>query len=348
MAERRLLLLPLVGLLIGSSPSTSGVNAADFEFPDTRLSRLAFGSCHKNKYANTEHSIWKTIQEKSDPQLWLWTGDAVYSRRGVATIEELSGEYSQLQDNATIGYSTFRPPLGIFGTWDDHDYGGNDAGYELPEKQARANLFREFSGQSTVDPTREGVYSSLTVGVPPQQVKIIMLDTRWSRDKHCIPSVATKIPLGAGFACLSRWLSAGLNLCQASTASMLGKEQWKWLENELSFDKDKAPALTLIVSSVQVLTVNPVMEGWGHFPLERDRLIQLLGGLADRTSVFILSGDVHHGEILDPLALKEDTFLEVTSSGLTHDCADPIYGGLCKPLLETFSAHRWLSPQKYV
>lgn len=128
---------------------------------------------------------------------------------------------------------------------------------------------------------------------------------------------------------------------------MLGEEQWKWLEQEVS-SKDEAPALTLVVSSVQVLTTNPSMEGWGHFPAERDRLIRLLAGLAESTSVFLLSGDVHHGEILDPMRLKEDSFLEITSSGLTHDCSKGIYGMLCKPLLEVFRHHRYNNPHKYV
>jgi alkaline phosphatase D len=116
----------------------SVTHAADFSFPNTTLMRVAFGSCHKNKYANTEHSIWKTIQEESDPQLWLWTGDAVYPPdRGIASLDLLRQEYSQMKENATIGYSSFKPPLGTFGTWDDHDYGANDAGRKMPDKSER-------------------------------------------------------------------------------------------------------------------------------------------------------------------------------------------------------------------
>jgi len=59
----------------------------------------------------------------------------------------------------------------------------------------------------------------------------------------------------------------------------------------------------------------------------------------------VLSGDVHHGEILDPFPNTADhsAFLEVTSSGLTHECSRGIYGALCQPLLERYHKHRFVS-----
>jgi alkaline phosphatase D len=337
-------------LLLGSCPQSTA--ATDFDYPNTTLTRLAFGSCHKNKYADaTSNNIWRTIEEKANPQLWLWTGDVVYPpTRGIAPSEMLQVEYRQMLDNVTIGYSTFRPLLGTFGTWDDHDYGGNDAGDEMPDKQERAKLYWDFLGHRQPR-QRQGVYSSITIGRPPHQVKIILLDTRWHRQAHCVPSIATKIPLGAGFACLTRWLAAGLfpeSWCSKST-TLLGEEQWEWFQDEFlnKNDGDEDPAVTLVVSSVQVLTTNPAMEGWGHFPAERDRLMRLLSQKTNRL-VFCLSGDVHHAEILDPMPSLEHRFLEITSSGLTHDCSKHIYGKACKPLLDTFARHRFDSPQKYV
>ncbi|KAI2493467.1 PhoD-like phosphatase [Fragilaria crotonensis] len=116
------------------------------------LTKIAFGSCHKNKYAGNiddgggggKTTIWDAVR-KEDPQTFLWTGDAVYppSRR-IASLEQLEHEYKQMHTNSTIGYSNFKPPLGIFGTWDDHDYGANDAGKELNIKQDRRRLFFNF------------------------------------------------------------------------------------------------------------------------------------------------------------------------------------------------------------
>lgn len=41
---------------------------------DVTLTRIAFGSCSKQYL---EQRLWKKIVQ-SEPQLWLWTGDAVY------------------------------------------------------------------------------------------------------------------------------------------------------------------------------------------------------------------------------------------------------------------------------
>jgi hypothetical protein len=87
------------------------------------------------------------------------------------------------------------------------------------------------------------------------------------------------------------------------------------------------------------LTTNPTVESWGHFPKELERLVQLLETKRqqNRGSVILLSGDVHHGEILQ----TQPGLLEVTSSGLTHHCAQPkLYGHLCRPILSAFHRHR--------
>lgn len=352
------------------------VQAVDFEYPDETLSLLAFGSCHKRKYPNPR--IWESVRAKS-PQAWLWTGDSIYPpQRGVADLATMETEYHHMHHNQSVGYNTttttrrsapssdngsehWNLPLGVFGTWDDHDYGGNDVGIRMEDKQKRADLFWNFlqlpkptgTGSGIDDGTpsqqRQGVYHSVTWGQHPRQVKAIMLDTRWHRKDHCIPSLAPLrwLPLGAGISCLLRWFSAAIwpALCHASATApdaVLGSDQWEWLELEL---EDSEASVHVVVSSIQVMTTNPVMETWGHFPAEQARLLRMVGAAK---GAFILSGDVHHAEIIDSTAGVSglETMLEVTSSGLTHDCSMPIYGRLCRPLLESFSKHRW-SPDAY-
>ena len=46
----------------------------------------------------------------------------------------------------------------------------------------------------------------------------------------------------------------------------------------------------------QVLTSNPLVESWGHFPRSRKRLLDLLQR-TDPAGLVILSGDVHHAEL---------------------------------------------------
>eukprot|EP00549_Striatella_unipunctata_P019592 CAMPEP_0118712856 /NCGR_PEP_ID=MMETSP0800-20121206/25117_1 /TAXON_ID=210618 ORGANISM="Striatella unipunctata, Strain CCMP2910" /NCGR_SAMPLE_ID=MMETSP0800 /ASSEMBLY_ACC=CAM_ASM_000638 /LENGTH=352 /DNA_ID=CAMNT_0006618091 /DNA_START=291 /DNA_END=1347 /DNA_ORIENTATION=- len=241
----------------------------------------------------------------------------------------------------------------IDGVWDDHDYGGNDYGVHMEQKHERKAAFLSFLGLSP-SPERNGLYHAVDTACNNnndnnnKKVKVILLDTRWHRQDHCIPSIATWIRIiGPVFSCITRWLTAGLHLptlwpilqCNSSsTTTLLGEEQWQWLEGQL---QDSDASVHVVVSSVQVLTTNPVMESWGHFPEERKRLLKLLN---NAKGAIVLSGDVHHGEILDMGAaatIQQQSVLEVTSSGLTHTCTRPFYGPVCKPLLDTFSKHRW-------
>ena len=152
------------------------------------------------------------------------------------------------------------------------------------------------------------------------------------------------MPIVAAF---SRWLSAALGLNRISArrgATMLGAEQWRWLENELATSDASAH---IIVSSVQIFTSNPLFEGWGHFHHERAKLVKLIRdhGIDNRGLLF-LSGDVHTGEFL---GATEDSIAEVTSSGLTHSCTD---GGIPKLVCQTvwgwFSNHRASADDYYL
>ena len=336
---------------------------ADFAFlPTSNLTRVAFGSCHKLKYAVARFpNLWSTIWEGAQhPQVWLWTGDAVYPpSKGVASLSELDESYQAMKAHPQYAHfvshghdstgdpTTSSSPLIVAGTYDDHDYGGNDLGRKMPDKAARAKLFWDFVGLTpplpspSSSPSREGVYYSMNFGTPPHQVKLIVLDTRYFRDDHClVPSIATHVPvLGAGIAAAFRWLVAGLapvKYCD-SGRTVLGETQWDWLEQQV---QHSTAALHIIVSSIQVLTTNPAMEGWGHYPSERRKLLQLLSH-PDQPRTLLLSGDVHHGELL-----RVDPVWEITSSGLTHDCGSPIYGFVCQPLLQAFD-HNRATPHAY-
>jgi alkaline phosphatase D len=346
----------LLLLLVVLQTSTT-VHAVDIvrQYKNESVTSIAFGSCHDAfKLHPGDETIWKPIVQEQ-PDVFVWTGDAVYPpQRSVASPEVLTTLFQDMHTNRTIGYHKLHPPFGIYGTWDDHDYGGNDVGKEMPQKQARREAFWKTLLELPMKqfpPERQGLYHSVLLGPADKQVKVILLDTRWNRGRHCIPSIATNVPLGAGISAAIRWMLAGLNanawwpLWDCWNTPVLGEEQWKWLEQELLIHN--SAAVTMVVSSIQVLTTLPTMESWGHFPAERQRLLQLLGqGIS---GLVVLSGDVHHAELLDPMASfaydntskKKHSFIEITSSGLTHDCSQPFYGALCRPLLHTYNQHRY-------
>lgn len=273
------------------------------------VSRIAFGSCANQSAAQP---IWDAVNE-FHPQVFIWLGDNIYGdiRRPFSIFgkertvgpwknaprfipsshQEMISRYEKAKANP--GYSRLRKNAKIIGTWDDHDYGLNDAGKEFTEKVANQRLMLDFLDEPQDSPRRkqDGVYASYTFGPLRKQVKIILLDTRYHRD-----------PL-------------------SSDGSILGASQWTWFEKEM---KGPATAITIIGSSVQVLsnlsaTTGPLfyMESWGRFPKERLRLFRLITD-SKRDGVFFISGDVHFGEITRYDCGADYPLYDITSSGLTQ------------------------------
>jgi hypothetical protein len=69
-------LVLLVGACTAGVTSSTGhhVDPDDSSRPNVLLERIAFGSCNKPKWPQ---KLWESIVQQQ-PQLWLWTGDAVY------------------------------------------------------------------------------------------------------------------------------------------------------------------------------------------------------------------------------------------------------------------------------
>lgn len=193
----------------------------------------------------------------------------------------------------------------------------------------------------------------MVFGDGTQTVKVILLDTRTFRDLHIIPSIGSscsKVPilgrLTPMMASALRWFASTFGITGMHRGDMLGEAQWAWLEEELRSGNE---AFTVIVSSVQVLTSAPVFESWAHFPLSKQRLLDLLREYSPK-GLLLLSGDVHFAELLSSAGVTEnsnknmsscDDVVEVTASGMTHSCMSSTKTKLfCHPVLYFYDKHR--------
>jgi alkaline phosphatase D len=200
------------------------------------------------------------------------------------------------------GYMRVKNAIPHLATWDDHDYGTNDAGAEFAGKREAQKLFVEFWNIPAGDPraTRDGVYHAQIFGPAPARVQVIMLDTRFFRSP-----LKPAEPRGPG---RERYVPD-----PDPDKTMLGEAQWAWLAARL-----REPAeLRLIVSSVQVLAEGHGWERWGNLPRERTRLFELIRDTGARGVVF-LSGDRHVGAIYRETAGVPYPLVEITSSGLNR------------------------------
>ena len=266
------------------------------------LSRIAFGSCANEK---RPQPIWQGVT-KCEPQLFIFAGDNVYA--DTADPQKLAASYLKLEQ--VPGFARLRENCPIIGTWDDHDYGKNDAGAEFAGKHASKKAFMDFFDTPANSPLRQrgGIYDAKIYGPEGQRVQVILLDTRWFRSPLMKMDKAELKALRR-----ETGKKLGPYLPDTSTGpTMLGDAQWRWLKGQLR----KPAELRLIVSSIQFVPDDHTWEKWGNLPRERRRMLQIIRD-TDARGVVFLSGDRHFAEISE-LPHSGYPILEITSSGLNQ------------------------------
>ncbi len=258
------------------------------------LSRIAFGSC---AHQDRPQPIWGPIVA-TKPDLFLFIGDTIYA--DTEDLNVMRAKYAKMA--AEPGYQKLLKASPVLATWDDHDYGGNDAGAEYPKKRESQQAFLDFFGVAKNSPRRkqEGVYHAEVFGPPGKRVQVILLDTRYFRS-----------PLKKGAKRVGGVVPYVPNPDKGAT--ILGEAQWKWLGEQL-----KAPAeVRLLVSSIQVVAEDHGFEKWMNFPGERARLFELLRE-SKAAGVILLSGDRHLAELSQMDAGLDYPLFDLTSSGLNQ------------------------------
>eukprot|EP01041_Mallomonas_annulata_P001383 gene1383-2662_t len=270
--------------------------------------RIGFGSCHDNA---DDDNIWGKVKASS-PNVWIWLGDIVYvdSKKSNSsgmnnTLDIMTSSWQRLRENTEYleFTSNLSKPGLVMATWDDHDFGADNAGKSFPYKMESRSLFLHHMGyaEDATMNSRQGVYSSVRLGTPGKYITIILLDMRFNKDDY-----------------------------GTENGDFLGEEQWLWLTGELS--SLTSEHILLLGSSIQVLPDDKpfCIETWSKFPHMRERLVSLLAN-SQASHVVILSGDVHYAEINKALVHTQHAntntptvssssvlLTEVTSSGLTH------------------------------
>lgn len=277
-----------------NSPATNGDTTLflgqEIDFDQT-LTTIALGSCNRE---DLPQDMWEHILVQK-PQLWVWLGDNIYGDSEDMSV--MKAKY--MRQKYAPEYVQFRKQLPILGTWDDHDYGANDAGKEFSKRAESQALMLDFLDVPQDAPVRKraGVYQSYTFGPEGKQVKVLLLDSRYHRDA----TIKNPDPR-------SRYLPN-------ETGTILGEAQWQWLEQEL---ESSQADVHLIANGIQVIPEDHGFEKWANFPKERQRLFDLLRKHQVRRPILI-SGDRHIAEISKIGAPYYDfPIYELTTSGLTH------------------------------
>ena len=229
---------------------------------------IIFGSCSNQ---NNKMIHWKTIIDYK-PDLLILLGDNVYGDFNNESANQLKQAYKKLSENSNFQYIKNNIP--IISIWDDHDYGINDGGRNWEYKNIAKKLFLDFFSVNSNDIRykRDGIYNSNDILLFNKKIKIVSLDTRYFKDDFILNQ--------------DRSLNKKYKIDYNKNKTILGKEQWKWLNNELKKEYD----LLILLSSFQVLSTSHGWEKWNNIFYEREKLLKLLN--KNRLSL-ILSGDRH-------------------------------------------------------
>jgi alkaline phosphatase D len=237
------------------------------------LTRFAFGSCNDQTHLQP---LWKPIME-SKPDVFIWGGDAIYADWDQTYNIQASYDKQKNQPD----YKELVSIIPVIGTWDDHDFSGDNADGFFSQKKESQKLFLDFLNEPADSPRRqrEGVYTSYNFGAGDQQIKMILLDNRYF--KNVDPK-----------------------------ARLLGEAQWLWLEEEL---KNSSAGVNFIMAGLSIVSpLIPYTEEWAEHATELNRLTSLIQKYKTKGVVF-LSGDKHFSSIY-----RARGYLEFMSSGMTH------------------------------
>jgi len=272
---------------------------ASAKFPDNfdqPLEVVAFGSCNRDELPQP---LWPVIAANA-PDLWIWGGDNIYAdwherpdgRRVNHTVNREWVAECYAAQRVQPGYAVFRELIPILGTWDDHDYGRNNATSSYKLKAVTRDLALEFMEVPPEDARwqREGLYGAYDFGPEGRRTKVVLLDNRYFASSR-----------------------------KADAPDLLGDAQREWLAATL---RESTADLHLLVSGTQILSEAHEYEKWADYPEDREWLLDLIREEGMPMTV-LLSGDrhIHEISVLDDPAL-DYPLVDVTSSGLTHSWED--------------------------
>ncbi len=257
---------------------------------------FAIGSCF---YANEPkddrpgkpygdgYHIFNNILDK-DPDFMVWLGDNIYLRTP-DFLTERGIRHRHRHTRATTELQPFLGSVHHYATWDDHDYGPNNADASYANKNLTEQAFNDYWGNLNTDVVGIGGITSHFLW---NDLEFFMMDNRFHRDPN-------------------QKLSAG--------KSYLGEEQLNWLINALIASK---ATFKVVCIGGQVISNAAIHENYATYAEERQRLLDRLDE-EKISGVLFMSGDRHHTEISRMERPNAYPLIDITCSSLTSGTHSP-------------------------
>jgi alkaline phosphatase D len=271
--------------------------------------KIAFGSC---SHQNDSLFILNDVVAHT-PDFFVFLGDNIYA--DTRNKDTLKSKYDFLAKKSA--YKNLKSSTKILATWDDHDYGMDDVGKYFELKKESKELFLKFFEEPKLSMRRfrEGIYTSYIYQFRQKdnsikKLQFLILDERTFRsDLKIYDRKSDTIYKGnPAFFYHMDYLPI-----EDTDSTILGQEQWLWLEDELKKEAD----FRIICSGTQFGVTYNSYESWANFPHEQKKMLDLIQKTKAENLVFI-SGDSHYSEISKFSVENHYPIFDITSSGLTE------------------------------
>jgi alkaline phosphatase D len=281
--------------------------------------KIAFGSCGHE----TEPMPVLSLAASYRPDAFVFLGDNIYG--DTDNMDTLRAKYNRLGSKPE--YQQLAQATRILATWDDHDFGRNDAGREYPYKAASKQIFLDFFKEPANSTRRqhEGIYHSEYLQSGDKTIQVLLLDVRTFRSPQLKYDTSAQLPRKDYFYQLD------YKPHTSPDSVLLGEAQWQWLQGELAQPAD----LRLICSGSQFGIEFNGYEAWANYPHEQQRMLQLIQQ-TKANGILFLTGDVHYGEISKLQQPGLYPLYDITSSGITStwDFATPNSNRIEGPVMD--------------
>ncbi len=255
--------------------------------------RLAFSSCAREDAGS--RAVWNRMAAEGVEAVVL-IGDTPYIDS--TTLEVQTRRHREFA--AVPEYQRLLASRPCWWTWDDHDFGANDASGLLPGKENSRLVYTRYRPQRNFGDGTDGIYTSFRYG----PMEVFLLDTRW-------------------FAMTEASFAAG------GQPTLLGAKQWAWLQEGLR--RSKATFKVLACGMIWDDKENSEKDDWGTYLAERRALERFI--LTERIpGVILMGGDIHASRVLrynSKAAVGYD---------LVQFIASPVHGSVI-PSLNVYNPH---------
>ncbi|HEX6845579.1 MAG TPA: alkaline phosphatase D family protein [Chitinophagaceae bacterium] len=267
---------------------------------EVAVTRIAFGSCG---YQDEPQPVLALAAEQK-PDAFIFLGDNIYG--DTDNMDTLQAKYNRW--GAKDEFKKLDSSTKIFAIWDDHDFGRNDAGKWYPYKGESKEIFLKFFKEPAESDRRkhEGIYQAEYIKAGEKTIQVILLDVRTFRNSLLAYDTSAKLPRKSYF------YIPDYKPHLSPDSTLLGGEQWQWLEAELTKPAD----IRLICSGSQFSIEFNGYEAWANFPYEQKRMLELIKK-TKANGVIFLTGDVHYAEISKLEEQGLYPIYDVTASGIT-------------------------------